>query len=117
MSAKQDTPEMTREQIEAAAAALGLVVKAQPTERSRPAPFADTPEDKARLAWIAANARPALSPCLCGCGELTKGRFAPGHDAVLKSRLAQTPGDQARDIERAMGWPDKEPEVKETKES
>jgi hypothetical protein len=111
MSAKQDTPEMTREQIEEAAAALGLVVKKQATERSRPAPFTEADSD--RLAWIAANARPAHSPCLCGCGELTKGRFAPGHDAILKSRLSQTPGEQARQIEAAMGWPAKEPEIKE----
>lgn len=43
-----------------------------------------------RLAFVVENARPAQTPCLCGCGELTKGRFFPGHDAVLKTRLAAT---------------------------
>lgn len=99
--------DLTEAQIRAAAEALGLTVRAAKSERSRPAPFGD--EDSDRLTWIAAHARPALSPCLCGCGEMTKGRFAPGHDAILKSRLSQTPGQQARDIETAMGWPAKEP--------
>lgn len=36
------------------------------------------------------NARPALAPCLCGCGNTTKGRFFPGHDATLKSALTTT---------------------------
>lgn len=30
---------------------------------------------------------PALRPCGCGCGATTKGRFVPGHDAKLLSRL------------------------------
>lgn len=31
----------------------------------------------------------AANPCLCGCGELPsgKGRFKPGHDARLYSRI------------------------------
>lgn len=41
-------------------------------------------------AEIASRARPASAPCLCGCGTLTKGRFAPGHDALLKERLTNT---------------------------
>lgn len=40
--------------------------------------------------WIAEHARPAISPCLCGCDTPTKGRFAPGHDAMLKERLVNT---------------------------
>lgn len=28
-----------------------------------------------------------LTPCECGCGALVARRFAPGHDAKLKSRL------------------------------
>jgi len=28
-------------------------------------------------------------PCQCGCGTKVPGRFAPGHDAKLKSRLVQ----------------------------
>ena len=43
-----------------------------------------------KAAWVAANARPAMAPCLCGCGTLTKGRFAPGHDATLKVTLSNT---------------------------
>lgn len=45
-------------------------------------------------AWVEAHARPAASPCLCGCGELTKGRFVPGHDARLKERLRATLGER-----------------------
>lgn len=43
--------------------------------------------DADRAAWVAANARPAISTCLCGCGGTTKGRFVPGHDAKLKVAL------------------------------
>lgn len=43
-----------------------------------------------RLAWVAANARPAKTNCLCGCGKETKTRFFPGHDALLKRDLAAT---------------------------
>lgn len=39
---------------------------------------------------LADNARPALAPCMCGCGEVTKGRFYPGHDATLKAALNVT---------------------------
>jgi len=39
---------------------------------------------------IATTARPAVNPCLCGCGETTKGRFFPGHDATLKETLKVT---------------------------
>lgn len=49
-----------------------------------------TPIEADTLAWIAAHARPAVSPCLCGCGEQTKSRFFPGHDATLKERLKAT---------------------------
>lgn len=40
--------------------------------------------------WIAENARPRESACLCGCGGLTKTRFVPGHDALLKRSLVAT---------------------------
>jgi len=43
-----------------------------------------------RLAFVAANARPAKAACLCGCGNETKTRFFPGHDATLKRDLAAT---------------------------
>lgn len=46
-----------------------------------------TPLEAERAAWVAANARPAVSTCLCGCGGTTKGRFVPGHDATLKEAL------------------------------
>lgn len=42
------------------------------------------------LNWLHQHARAAKSPCLCGCGELTASRFAPGHDARLKERLKAT---------------------------
>jgi hypothetical protein len=58
----------------------------------------------AELADIATRARPALNPCICGCGEMTKGRFAPGHDAKLKERLKNTDSQAARDIENTLGW-------------
>lgn len=46
--------------------------------------------EETRLAFVVANARPALGKCLCGCESLTKGRFFPGHDATLKRDLAAT---------------------------
>ena len=50
--------------------------------------------------------------CLCGCGNQTKGgRFLPGHDAVLKSRLVRSTQEGGkRDRDRAvkqlteLGW-------------
>lgn len=35
-------------------------------------------------------ARPAIAACLCGCGTMTKSRFAPGHDATHKERIKAT---------------------------
>jgi hypothetical protein len=63
-----------------------------------------------RAAWIAANARPAVSTCLCGCGSPTKGRFFPGHDATLKETLKVTAaagGEAGASAEAALatfGW-------------
>lgn len=50
-----------------------------------------------QLKSLIANARPALAPCLCGCGNTTKGRFYPGHDATLKAALhvTETKGNPA----------------------
>lgn len=48
-----------------------------------------------------------MPACLCGCGDLVTGRFRPGHDAKLKSRLfsAARLGDQdALATITAMGW-------------
>lgn len=65
---------------------------------------------KDRLVWVADNARPALSPCLCGCGELVKSRFSPGHDGALKAELTtavKAGGHPSRTARRAlteMGW-------------
>jgi hypothetical protein len=77
----------------------------------KPAPKVKTPRwtplDAERTAWIARNARPAISNCLCGCGETTKGRFFPGHDATLKESLKVTAaaGDvNASDALTAFGW-------------
>lgn len=64
-----------------------------------PAPEADAPKAKTpktpplspeAAAWVAEHARPAVATCLCGCGGETKGRFVPGHDALLKRDLAVT---------------------------
>lgn len=66
--------------------------------------------DAERMAWVEANARPAISPCLCGCGELTKSRFAPGHDATLKEQLKNTvaaggeSGELAQSAIQKFGW-------------
>jgi hypothetical protein len=57
-----------------------------------------------RVAWIASHARPAVSPCLCGCGGSTKGRFMPGHDATLKESLKATDTDEARAALATFGW-------------
>ena len=46
--------------------------------------------------------------CECGCGKLTKGgRFLPGHDARLHSRLlkaAKDGNDEAKAELRKRGW-------------
>lgn len=63
-----------------------------------------------RAAWVAAHARPAIASCLCGCGETTKGRFFPGHDATLKETLKATAaagGEAGISAEAALatfGW-------------
>lgn len=63
-----------------------------------------------RLSWIEDNARPAVSRCLCGCKETTKGRFFPGHDATLKEELKATvraggeAAPHARAILATFGW-------------
>jgi hypothetical protein len=59
---------------------------------------------------IATTARPAVTPCLCGCGGTTKGRFVPGHDATLKETLKATVkggGAAAKHAQAALetfGW-------------
>lgn len=60
--------------------------------------------DAARASWVAENARPAVAPCLCGCGGTTKGRFVPGHDATLKETLKATDSDVARQALATFGW-------------
>jgi hypothetical protein len=60
--------------------------------------------DEADLDALALVARPAISPCICGCGTPTKSRFAPGHDATLKERLKNTESAAARAIEETLGW-------------
>ena len=52
------------------------------------------PMSDAVAKWVAENARPAEAPCLCGCGGTTKGRFVPGHDALLKETLRATLGER-----------------------
>jgi hypothetical protein len=60
------------------------------TKTKTKAPLHKTPLSADAAAQVAAVARPAVSPCLCGCKETTKGRFYPGHDAILKERLKAT---------------------------
>ena len=60
-----------------------------------------------RLAFVVANARPAVSRCLCGCGGTTKGRFVPGHDATLKEHLRAGAKAGCADSKAALktfGW-------------
>ena len=66
-----------------------MASKTTSTKTDRFVPLTD-----AEARWVAENARPAESPCLCGCGNLTKGRFFPGHDALLKERLRATIGER-----------------------
>lgn len=78
-------------------------------------PKAKTPKwqplDADTAAWVAVHARPATSPCLCGCGNETKGRFFPGHDATLKMKLqASLQSDNSDVVQNAtvalakFGW-------------
>jgi hypothetical protein len=59
---------------------------------------------------IADAARPAETPCLCGCGRMTKGRFFPGDDAKLKAILERTAAGKnggSKHAQRALvafGW-------------
>ncbi|MED7929320.1 hypothetical protein SMD20_34095 [Nonomuraea sp. LP-02] len=56
------------------------------------------------MAKTTAPAKPAKktvepTPCLCGCGENSKGKFRPGHDARMCSQLAKRV--EARELTRA----------------
>lgn len=79
-----------------------------------------TPLSAAQAKEAAQVARPALAPCLCGCGTMTKGRFAPGHDAIHHARLDATVkagGPAAKHAQAALdafGWTRPEPKVKTT---
>lgn len=92
-----------------------------PTETTEATPATKTPRTprvwptltKEEAAAALRVARPAIAPCLCGCGETTKGRFAPGHDATHHQRLratAATGTPAARRIAAealtAFGWAD-----------
>lgn len=110
-----EEPKLTKRQIKAAeraavkAAEAAVAAEAEKVAAEKAAAKAEAAESKRReklathaiegdtLQWIADNARPAVTPCLCGCGETTKGRFFPGHDALLKRTLTATieTGDEA----------------------
>ncbi len=83
------------------------VTKTETTEAKKPR---WTAMDAKTAAWVAANARPAESDCLCGCGGKTKGRFVPGHDALLKETLKATAaagGEAGKSAQAALatfGW-------------
>jgi hypothetical protein len=91
MASKTHTPASaelnTEEQLRAELARLQAELAATKAKAADPKHPALSDEE---AAWVLANARPAEAACLCGCGGVTKGRFVPGHDAVLKSRLART---------------------------
>ena len=36
-----------------------------------------------------------LQPCLCGCGELTNGQWAPGHDRKMEAAIVNEFGGVA----------------------
>lgn len=36
-----------------------------------------------------------LHPCLCGCGELTNGQWAPGHDRKMEAAIVNEFGGVA----------------------
>jgi hypothetical protein len=81
-------------------------VEAKPEPKAKPDHRMTTEAAK----WVAENARPRESSCLCGCGGLTKTRFVPGHDALLKRSLAATAeskGAAAKHAKAALetfGW-------------
>lgn len=80
---------------------------ATPTKEKKVKEPRFTPLPVERTAWIAANARPAVSSCLCGCNGTTKGRFVPGHDATLKESLkaSAAAGDENATAALAtFGW-------------
>jgi hypothetical protein len=60
--------------------------------------------------------------CLCGCGQMTGGgRFRPGHDATLKSRLVKACADGRTRVKAAatlteMGWASYIPKVEKPAE-
>ena len=103
------TDEEKRAQLAALAAELGVTVREPGKGRKR----TEAIEDIEQLTWMRDNARPAKSRCLCGCGELTQGRFAPGHDAKAKAGLIATIRSEdatteavqlATDALAAFGW-------------
>lgn len=63
-----------------------------------------------RTKWVKENARTAESLCLCGCGDMTKSRFVPGHDAKLRRMLDEVEAAGgptarvAREAKRRFGW-------------
>lgn len=113
-NSKSNTPVVEETPVEQTAedkAAAKQAEREQAKEARREAKLQEVALDSERAAWVAANARPAVSPCLCGCGGETKGRFVPGHDALLKRSLSATleVGDdtakaQAKAALATFGW-------------
>lgn len=92
-----------------AALAAATTTKAKTTKQDKQKAHAMETGD--RLAFVVANARPATTSCLCGCGGSTKTRFVPGHDALLKRDLAATAAHgtdeakaQAQTALAVFGW-------------
>ena len=80
--------------------------KTAPVKEARWTPLTD-----AEAAEALRVARPAIAACLCGCGSMTKSRFAPGHDATHKERLKATAANgttkakaAATEALAAFGW-------------
>lgn len=75
---------------------------AKPIRKAKAKPSRASANGKAKKAKNAVK-------CMCGCGETTGSRFAPGHDAKLKSRLLtahRTKGlsDRQRQLVKELGW-------------
>jgi precorrin-8X/cobalt-precorrin-8 methylmutase len=72
-----------------------------------PGPTLTTVQAKPRSATPVKRSSAWPSPCECGCGIEGPGRFRPGHDAKLRSRLVkalQAGDDEARQRLAELGW-------------
>jgi hypothetical protein len=82
------------------------LVKGEPRMAAR----AQATRGKAKARAQATRKPKELKPCECGCGKKGAGRFRPGHDAILKSRLFNAVrsggagADKAKAEVKRLGW-------------